>query len=161
MSLVQKPTTPPFTYNPMLSSDYLSAVSHTSTEWRIPITGGNIYNIGHFLVHWTLLYTPYFIVKESMQCCVVIYFCLREKLHQYLITFLKIMWGRKLFIHFSVAFPRNRGSLPQEVFVSLFGKICIYLPAWMQWSHVVWVPGWVVFWKVLRYPVSTRHHVVA
>ena len=32
---------------PMLWSDYLSAVSHTSTMQRILITGGNIYNFGH------------------------------------------------------------------------------------------------------------------
>ena len=32
-------------------------------------------------------------------------------------------------IHCSMACPRHRGSLPQEVSVSVFGTICIYLPA--------------------------------
>ena len=35
---------------------------------------------------------------------------------------------RKQTVH-SMACPRHRGSLPQEVSVLLFGTICIYLPA--------------------------------
>ena len=99
---------------------------------RIPITRGNIYNFEHNPVSLDITLKHRMLLLKSQCTDVWLYIlCLIENYTSgVMFNYIPKDYVRNQpFVHCSMACPIHRGSLPQEVSVSLFGTICIYLPA--------------------------------
>jgi len=99
------------------------------------ITGGNIYNFGHKPGSLDIALKHRMPLSKNQCTDVWLYIlCLIENYtNGVMFDYVPEDYVRNQpFTHCSMACPIHRGSLPQEVSVSLFGTICIYLPARMQ-----------------------------